>query len=106
MGEDDVQQTLADRGIDCPDRTDCARCYHQRIGEWYELWQNHRDIFEDAVLDEKRYGGTYRTPGRDSWPTSLDEMAGLFESGIKPNRSLDRLAIERMNMGTCRVCRL
>ncbi len=36
MGEAEVQSGLAERGIKCPNRTDCARCYHQRIGEWWE----------------------------------------------------------------------
>ena len=106
MGEDEVQSTLAERGIECPERTDCARCYHQRIGEWWMLWKHHNDLFEDAVADEKRYGATYRTPGRDSWPTSLDELAADFEMGAKPTASLRRMFRERMEAGGCRVCSL
>lgn len=106
MGEDDVQATLRRVGIVCPDRTDCARCYHQRIGEWWELWRDHRDVFEDAIADEQRMGATYRTPGRDSWPTALADMAVRFEAGDKPTVSLDRMARERMASGNCRVCSL
>lgn len=107
-GYDDpmVLRGLADRGVVCPDRTDCARCYHQRIGEWFELWLHHRDIFADAVMDEIETGGTFRTPGRDSWPTSLAEMAAEFEQGRVPVNSLKRLASERAIAGACRVCRL
>lgn len=104
MGEDEVQASLKRFGVKCPDRTDCARCYHQRIGEWFELWRDHRDIFADAVSDEDRTGFTYRTPGRDSWPSSLREMAGRFERGDIPSTSLNRMARERMQAGGCRVC--
>lgn len=106
MGEDEVQATLRRFGVKCPDRTDCARCYHQRIGEWYELWRDHRDIFMDAVGDEDRIGGTYRTPGRDSWPTALRDMADRFAAGDVPTTSLNRMARERMEAGGCRVCSL
>lgn len=106
MGEDEVQAALRRFGVKCPDRTDCARCYHQRIGEWWELWRHHRDIFEDAIADEQRLGATYRTPGRDSWPTALADMAARFETGEKPTISLNRMERERMAAGSCRVCSL
>jgi hypothetical protein len=106
MDDPAVLATLAERGVVCPNRTDCARCYHQKIGEWYELWLNHRDIFFDAVIDETELGATYRTPGRDSWPTSLMEMAAEFENGRVPTVSLNRMARERMAVGGCRVCSL
>lgn len=106
MGEDDVQAGLAERGIKCPDRTDCALCYHQRIGEWWELWNNHPDRFDDGVAIEQRYGETFRTPGRDSWPSSLAEMGERFAAGDKPSISLNRMARERQSSGSCRVCSL
>ena len=106
MGEDEVQAGLAERGVKCPERTDCALCYHQRIGEWWELWKNHPDRFEDGVAIEQRYGETFRTPGRDSWPSSLAEMGARFEKGDKPTISLNRMERERMSAGGCRVCSL
>ena len=105
-GEQEVQDSLAARGIRCPDRTDCARCYHQRLGEWYELWLNHRDIFNDAVTDELVRSATYRTPGRDTWPSALIDLAVRFENGEKPDKSLNRLLRERQLVGSCRVCRM
>jgi hypothetical protein len=104
MDDPAVLATLAERGVVCPDRTDCARCYHQRIGEWWELWANNRDLFLDAVADEEEMGATYRTPGRDSWPTALKDMAVEFEKGRVPQTSLNRMARERMQAGGCRVC--
>lgn len=104
MGENDVQAALAERDIKCPDRTDCALCYHQRLGEWYELWQNHPDRFDGGVALEQKYGATFRTPGRDTWPSSLADMRQRFEAGEKPTISLNRMARERMAAGGCRVC--
>lgn len=106
MGENEVQAGLTERGIKCPDRTDCALCYHQRIGEWWELWKNHPDRFDDGVSIEQRYDETFRTPGRDSWPSSLAEMGKRFEAGDKPTISLNRMARERQSSGSCRVCSL
>lgn len=106
MGEAEVQATLQRFGIACPARTDCAMCYHQRIGEWFELWTNHPDRFEDAVTIEQRYGETFRTPGRDSWPSALKEMGERFSAGDVPTISLNRMKRERMEAGGCRVCSL
>jgi 3'-phosphoadenosine 5'-phosphosulfate sulfotransferase (PAPS reductase)/FAD synthetase len=106
MGETEVQAGLADRGIRCPNRTDCAKCYHQRLGEWWELWDAYPDLFNEAVIFEDETGHTFRTPGRDSWPSSLREMRERFERGDKPTISLNRMARERMQSGGCRVCSL
>lgn len=106
MGESEVQAGLAERGVVCPVRTDCARCYHQRIGEWFLLWLDNRDIFLDAEGDEERTGNTFRTPGRDTWPTALKDLRARFEAGEIPEKSLNRMAREHMNAGSCRVCSL
>ncbi len=106
-GYDDNQvlRELAEREIEVPWRTDCAWCYHQRIGEWYLLWLNHRELFHEAVQLEIDIGATFRTPGRDSWPSSLAEMAKRFEAGDVPTISLRRMERERM-VGQCRACSL
>ena len=106
FGEDDVQATLRRFDVTVPNRTDCARCYHQRLGEWFELWRDHRDIFMDAVADEARLGHTYRSPGRDTWPVALGAMGARFERGDQPTVSLNRMSRERMAAGGCRVCSL
>lgn len=106
MGESEVQAGLAARGVVCPLRTDCARCYHQRIGEWFLLWLDNRDLYLDAERDEERTGYTFRTPGRDSWPTPLRDLRLEFEAGKTPNVSLRRMAREYMATGACRVCAL
>jgi len=106
MGDPEVLAVLDQLGVKCPDRTDCARCYHQRIGEWWELWAYHPDLFDDAIADGERTGYTYRTPGRDSWPTALKDMKAEFDRGRVPETSLRRLERERMQVGQCRVCSL
>lgn len=105
-GEDEVQAGLRAHGIVCPTRTDCARCYHQRIGEWFLLWLDNRDLYLDAEGDEERTGYTYRTPGRDKWPTALRDLRAEFERGNIPSTSLARMAREHMRAGSCRVCSL
>jgi len=106
MDDPAVLRELAERGIAIPYRTDCALCYHQRMGEWYLLWIHHRDFYNAGIAIEDEWGATFRTPGRDSWPTSLREMAAEFERGRVPTISLTRMKRERMGIGGCRVCAL
>jgi 3'-phosphoadenosine 5'-phosphosulfate sulfotransferase (PAPS reductase)/FAD synthetase len=100
---DDIWALLNDRGIKIPERTDCARCPYQRLGEWYRLWERHPDIYADAEADEARTGHTFRSAQRDSWPASLAELRARFAAGDKPEISL-RMMEKRDNM--CRVCSL
>lgn len=106
-GYDDpkVLSELGQRGIVVPARTDCALCYHQRMGEWFTLWQRYPDLFEEGVQLEAEMEATFRTPGRDSWPSSLAEMRKRFEDGAVPTISLKRMERERM-LGECRACSL
>lgn len=98
---DDVYNFLEAAGVSVPDRTDCARCPYQKLGEWYNLWLYHRDIYLDAEADEARWGHTYRSPERDTWPAGLRELRLLFEAGKIPERSL-RMMEKRQGM--CRAC--
>ena len=104
MGIDDVRAILAKHDVRVPFRTDCALCYHQRIGEWFELWRDHPDQWEKGEEWERRTEHTFRSPGRDSWPVSMAGMGEAFESGKVPSRSLKML--ERDREGGCRVCSL
>lgn len=106
-GYDDPQvlRELAERGIEVPRRTDCALCYHQRMGEWFILYRDHPELFEEGVQLEDEMGATFRTPGRDSWPSSLREMRQRFDAGDVPRISLKRMERERM-VGQCRACSL
>lgn len=104
--EELVQETLRRFGVSCPLRTDCGDCYHQRLGEWYEYWRDYRDLAEKAVALEIEMGGTFRTPGRDTWPTALKDLFAEFEKDNVPSHSLKRMNRERMESGNCRVCSL
>lgn len=89
-----------------PERTDCALCYHQRIGEWWTLWKDHPKHFARGVELETQYGQTLRTPGRDSWPTALADLGATFAAGYIP-KGADQMSMRStMSGGTCRVCSL
>lgn len=100
-GIEDVWAYLANRGVSIPERTDCARCPYQRLGEWYNLWLYHPDIYADAEGDEIRWGHTFRSASRDTWPASLTELRKLFESGKIPEVSLRMMENRK---GMCRTC--
>lgn len=96
--EADVWKYLAKMGVTIPDRTDCALCPYQRLGEWHALWQNHPDQWALGVGLEKKTGHTFRSAGRDTWPASMEELGKEFASG-RPLRKSNRST-------TCRVCSL
>ena len=100
-----VWQYLDSTQVKIPYRTDCARCYHQRIGEWWSLWKDHPELWADAEHDEREIGATFRTPGRDTWPTALVELRQAFESGRVPRTVKETLSGLR-DVGVCRVCSL
>lgn len=97
-----------------PARTDCALCYHQRIGEWYRLWKDHPERFARGEAIEAEYGATFRTPDkagldtRSGWPVSLAGMREAFASGRVPRseQQLDLFSRQTMDAGACRVCSL
>lgn len=103
-GEGDVWNYLGKMNVRIPERTDCARCYHQRLGEWWRLWKYHKDTFDDAVRQESEYGHTFRTKGRDTWPVGLKELGEKFEKGHCPPNSRERDLFQ--HTGSCRVCTL
>lgn len=106
MAEAAVDGWLEQHGVHIPERTDCARCYHQQLGEWWRLWHDYRHIFEDAIGDEEATGHTFRTPGRDTWPSSLKELGAEFEKGRVPTVGYDPRQRDLLRVGACRVCSL
>lgn len=97
-GIGEVLEFLEKRNIQIPARTDCARCYGQRIREWKALWENHPEIYREAEEQERKTGQTFRSPGRDTWPARLEDLRREFESGRKVRAYGENKA--------CRVCRL
>ena len=94
-------ETMAD---DIPSRTDCARCYHQTLFEWWSLWSEHPELFKSAAQEENTVSlirgrdYTFRSPQRDTWPARLDDLAREFASGRVPK--------QRKRASMCRVCTL
>jgi 3'-phosphoadenosine 5'-phosphosulfate sulfotransferase (PAPS reductase)/FAD synthetase len=97
----DVRNYLAKRGVEIPRRTDCMKCFFQRLDEWYRLWRDRPEVWAKAVEHETKIGQTFRTPGKDDWPTRLADLGREFERGRIPQRARsDSLALLQ-----CRVCR-
>jgi 3'-phosphoadenosine 5'-phosphosulfate sulfotransferase (PAPS reductase)/FAD synthetase len=103
--KEDVLSYLAARGVTIPERTDCGWCYHQRIGEWFNLWRYHPDLWAEGEALETEMGATFRSPGRDSWPSSMQELRAEFSSGRFPKSVLQPQDKNRAS-GECRVCTL
>lgn len=110
-GLSDVVSFLDARGISVPERTDCALCFWQKIGEWYLLWRDHREIYQQGIEAEKFISGlrgkpcTFRSSQRDSWPAGLADLAKRFEAGDIPTKSLNMMD-KRRAAGACRACTL
>jgi len=97
-GLPEVVAYLDQREVCIPERTDCARCPYQRLGEWRDLYFRQPVIYMKAAAQEKAIGATFRSPGRDKWPASLEDLAKEFDAGRK---------LRQYNRGTtCRVCSL
>lgn len=105
LDEASVWAVLDQRNIAIPERTDCARCYDQTLGEWWLLWRQHPELYAEAEAQEAEYGHTFRSPSRDSWPAALAEMRARFERGEVPPRTKVQADLFR-GVGQCRVCRL
>lgn len=113
-GEHDVWNYLDKRGIKIPARTDCARCYHQTLGEWWRLWHDHVEIYGDAEQQEaivSEYRGkslSFRSDTRDSWPADLKSLREKFEAGHVPPRTIttDDFFQGGRRKTVCRPCSL
>lgn len=120
-----VVSSLEQQGVIPPDRTDCKRCYHQTLGEWWMLWRFSPADWASAVAQEAATSSTFRTPRlldgepvmvtrwgltfascwRDTWPVRLADMQTLFEQGLIPRRTPLQTDLVRQS-GQCRVCTL
>lgn len=103
--EADVLSFLEQRNVRIPERTDCAWCFFQTLGEWWVLWREHPDLYAEAEQIEEERGHTFRSPQRDTWPAPLKDMRHEFEKGRTPPRT-DRQRDLFRGMMQCRVCRL
>lgn len=131
LGMDDpaVLAWLEQRGIlwRMAERTDCALCYHQQIGEWWRLWHDHPAIFAQGVAFEEEMGSTFRTPktkagepvfstryghtylacSHDTWLCRLADLAQVFAAGHVPTVGRDPRTRDLFrSSGACRACTL
>lgn len=98
-GLNDVFRYLKERDVCIPKRTDCARCFFQRLGEWQELLAEHPELYDHAENQEIEIGHTFRSPSRDDWPAGLKALRAEFESGREPRK-------RKPNPNRCRTCSL
>jgi 3'-phosphoadenosine 5'-phosphosulfate sulfotransferase (PAPS reductase)/FAD synthetase len=103
--EVDVLMYLVKKQVTIPRRTDCKWCYHQRIGEWFLFWRDDPEGWQEGEDLEAEIGGTFRSPGRDTWPVSMRDLRCAFEAGRVP-RTLHRELEPLRVAGACRVCTL
>lgn len=108
---EDVLAFLDFLGVIIPDRSDCALCFWQKLGEWYNLWLHYPERYQrgieiEAFVTASRGASyTFRSPQRDSWPASLADLGAEFEKGRVPTASLAIMDKRRL-VGACRVCTL
>ncbi len=102
--EADVYAFLDQRHVRIPERTDCAWCFFQTLGEWWVLWREHPGLYAEAEQIEADRGHTFRSPQRDSWPAALKGLRHEFEAGRVPPRTTRQQDLFRGMQ--CRVCRL
>jgi hypothetical protein len=98
-----VLEYLDERGIVIPRRTDCALCFYQTLGQWFDLWRDFPESYAEGEAVEARHGHTFRSPGRDTWPAALSELRQRFERGDIP-RGAD-MQPDLFSKQQCRVCR-
>lgn len=109
-GIKEVVGYLDEKGIVIPKRTDCLVCFFQRLIEWYEFWYKafpgrdleYRRAWDMGESQERVVGHTFRSPGRDTWPASMEGLRIEFEKGRVPKDTRK----DALNAMKCRVCSL
>lgn len=102
-GLPEVLGYLDERGVVIPERTDCAVCFYQTIGQWFDLWEKHPDHYAEGEAWEAATGHTFRSASRDTWPAALTELRAEFERGRIPK---DRRQPALLGAAQCRACSL
>lgn len=97
MDVGDVWGVIKSLGIDIPIRTDCAICFFQRLGEWYQLWRDWPAYWREGEDWESFTGHTFRSPSRDTWPAAMQGLRREFERGRIPRGGESTARHERRN---------
>ena len=102
----DVWNYLDEKGITIPERTDCALCFHQRLGEWLNLLEKFPELYEVGERIEHDLKHTFRSKSRDSFPAALKDLRQEFERGRRPRGFKRQLELFPDRNEVCRVCTL
>jgi len=86
------------RGFSPPARTDCAVCFYQTLYEWYRLWVDWPEYYQQGVDWETDIGHTFRSPQRDTQPADLLSLRDKFKNGYTPKK-------RRHRKSECKICR-
>ena len=98
-----VWQYLDEKRISIPRRTDCAMCFYQRIGEWWNLWKDYPEQWNIIEQLEDKYKHTLLSPGKfTNWPNKLSDMRAEFEKGRVPRGADNQVTM--YSGSKCRVC--
>ena len=100
----DVLGYLDRRGVTIPARTDCALCFYQRLGEWWNLWRDWPEYFKQGEDIEAAVGHTFRSDGRDTWHAGLRELRLEFEKGKRPANAGQLNLFDAREGDMCRAC--
>lgn len=101
-GKREVDHCLRLHGVDVPDRTDCAVCPYQRLGEWWRLWHDWPEYWAQGEKWERETRHTFRMASRDTWPASMEGLRLEFEQKRLPRGWHDVDSRGKR----CRVCTL
>lgn len=109
-GINEVHKYLSKNKITIPIRTDCAMCFYQRIGEWWNLWKYYPDYFQNISDIEDKINHTLLSPGKwgGRWPEKLSELSREFKKGRIPRGANDHYTMFEniTDNGKCRMCSL
>jgi len=97
-GINEVLTYLDNKNIQIPKRTDCGCCFYQRLSEWKDLFEKYPKRYQRYVQLESKINHTFRSPSRDTWPSSLDNLRREFLSGRKLRKFNDT------DKSRCRFC--
>jgi 3'-phosphoadenosine 5'-phosphosulfate sulfotransferase (PAPS reductase)/FAD synthetase len=96
---------LDKKGVTVPRRTDCAMCFYQRLGEWWNLWKIHPERFKIVEDLEEEIGHTLLSPGKfKNWPYAVKDLRAEFEKGRIPRGA--NVQTNLFNENQCRACTL
>lgn len=107
----EVWTYLDSKGVRIPERTDCLKCYDQRLFQWRNFRRNYPELWTTAENQEEKTGATFRSPSRDSYPAALKDLAKEFDrrplrGDVKRLQGSLITADCDTEQTACRVCRL